>query len=67
MKKDIQETAGPLQMATGLQSGAEAVIHSMKEIFGDEQTDAFILVDASNVFNSLNRNAALHIMQLLCP
>ena len=67
MKKDIQETAGQLQMATGLQSGAEAVIHSMKEIFGDEQTDAFILVDASNVFNSLNRNAALHIIQLLCP
>ena len=67
MKKDIQGAAGPLQMATGLQSGAEAAIHSMKEIFDDEQTDAVILVDASNVFNSLNRNAALHNIQILCP
>ena len=65
MKKDIQETAGPLQMATGLQSGAEAVIHSIKEIFDDEQTDAVVLVDAINAFNSLNRNAALHNMQIL--
>ena len=65
MKKDIQEAAGPLQMATGLQSGAEAVIHSIKEIFDDEQTDAVVLVDAINAFNSLNRNAALHNMQIL--
>ena len=36
VKKDIQEAAGPLQMATGLQFGAEAAIHSMKEIFHDE-------------------------------
>ena len=42
MKKDIQEPAGPFQMATGLQSGAEAAIHSMKEIFDDKQTDAVI-------------------------
>ena len=51
IKKDIQEAAAPLQMATGLQSGAEAAIHSMKEMFDDEQTDAVILVDASDTFN----------------
>ena len=60
MKKDIQEAAGPLQMATGLKSGAEAAMHSMKEIFNDKQTDAVTLVDASNAFNSLNQNAASH-------
>ena len=42
MKKDIQKAAGPLQMETGLQSGSEAAIHSMKEIFDDEQTDTVI-------------------------
>ena len=67
IKKDIQEAADPLQMATGLQSVAEAAIHFMKEIFDDEQTDTVILVDASNTFNSLNRNAALHNIQILCP
>ena len=67
VKKDIQEVADPLQMATGFQSGAEAAIHSMKEIFDDEQTDAVILVDESKAFNSLNGNAVLHDIQILCP
>ena len=58
VKKDIEEASGPLQIAVGLQSGAEAAMHSVKEIFDDEKTDAGILVDASNAFNSLNRNAA---------
>ena len=60
MNGDIQEPAGSFQMATGLQLDAKAAIHSMKEIFDDKQTDSVILVDASNAFNSLNRNAALH-------
>ena len=67
IKKDIQEAAGPLQMATGLQLGAEAAIHGMKQIFEDDQTEAVILVDASNAFNSLNRNASLHNIQIICP
>ena len=55
LKNDIQTSAGPLQVATGLQSGSEAAIHSMKEIFDSDETEAIILVDASNAFNSLNR------------
>ena len=35
LKEDIQLAAGPLQTATGLESGAEAAIHAMKEIFDD--------------------------------
>ena len=54
-------------MTISLQSGAEAAIHSMKEIFDDEQADAVILVDASKVFNSLNRNVALHNIQTYYP
>ena len=56
-----------MQTATGLQGGAEAAIHSMKIIFEHEDTEAVILVDASNAFNSLNRQAALHNIQILCP
>ena len=67
LRKDIQQAAGPLQTATGLQGGAEAAIHSMKLIFENEGTDGVILVDASNAFNSLNRNAALHNIRILCP
>ena len=62
LKEDIQQAAGPLQAATGLQGGAEAAIHAMKDVFESEETEAVILVDASNAFNRLNQQAALHNM-----
>ena len=62
-----QQDAGPLQVATGLQEGAEAAIHSMKLIFEQNSTDGVILIDASNAFNSLNRKAALHNIRIICP
>ena len=64
LKSDIQEAAGPLQTSTGLKGGAEAAIHAMKEVFDDDETEAVILVDASN---ALNRNVALHNIQVICP
>ena len=67
LKSEIQEAAGPLQASTGLKSGAEAAIHSMKDIFSSVDTDAVILVDASNAFNSLNRQVSLHNVQYTCP
>ena len=39
----------------------------MKQVFEDENTEAVILVDASNAFNSLNRQVALHNIQYTCP
>lgn len=36
-------------------------------LFQREDTEAILLVDASNAFNSLNRQTALHNIQLLCP
>ena len=60
LKDDIQESAGPLETATGLKAGAEAAIHSMRPIFEDSSTEAVILVDAKNAFNSINRKVALH-------
>ena len=54
-------------MSTGLKGGAEAAIHAIREIFEQESTEAVILVDAENAFNKLNRQAALHNIQYLCP
>ena len=65
LKEDIQDSAGPLQMSTGLRGGAEAAIHAMKNIYEEETTDAIILVDAANAFNRLNRLVALHNIQYL--
>jgi hypothetical protein len=67
LNEEIQDAAGPLQVSAGMKGGAEAAIHAMKDIYELENTDAVILVDAANAFNRLNRYAALHNMQYLCP
>ena len=50
-------------------SGAacEAGIHAMRGLLESEGTEAVILVDAFNAFNSLNREAALRNVRILCP
>jgi hypothetical protein len=39
----------------------------MKEIESMDQTEAMLLVDATNAFNTLNRKAALHNIGVICP
>ena len=39
----------------------------MRESFNSPETEAVLLVDASNAFNSLNRQAALLNIRHLCP
>ncbi|PFX33527.1 hypothetical protein AWC38_SpisGene1544 [Stylophora pistillata] len=39
----------------------------MRELFEHDNSDAVLLIDASNAFNSLNRAAALHNIGVLCP
>mgnify|MGYP001800026604 CR=1 FL=1 len=39
----------------------------MKTIFDEENTEAVLLVDASNAFNSINRNVFLHNIKIICP
>ena len=46
-----------VKVSSGLKGGAEAAIHSMRQIFQEDTTDAVILVDAANAFNRLNRQA----------
>ena len=63
----IQEAAGSFQLCAGQCAGAEAAVHAMRESFTNPNTEAVLLVDASNAFNSLNRQAALHNIRHLCP
>ena len=63
-KQDIIEASSSLQVCAGQKSGSEAAIHN---IFETDNTDAVLLIDASNAFNSLNRAAALHNVRILCP
>ena len=59
-KQDVINASGAMQVCAGQKSGGEAAIHAMRSIFKADETDAALLVDASNAFNSLNRVAALN-------
>ena len=59
-KQDVINASGAMQVCTGQKSGGEAAIHAMRNISEADETDAALLVDASNAFNSLNRGAALN-------
>ena len=67
LKNEIEEAAGPLQLCAGQDGGCEAAVHAMKLIFQEESTQAALLVDAINAFNSINRHSALHNINVLCP
>ena len=40
---------------------------SMRQIFGDEDTEAVLLVDAANAFNAINRKSMLQNIKVKCP
>ena len=42
-------------------------MHATNQLFKQEETEAILLVDATNAFNSLNRLSALHNIRRLCP
>ena len=67
VKEDIKKAAGYLQLSAGQEAGCEGAIHAMHKIFESNETEAILIVDAENVFNSINRKAQLHNIEYLCP
>ena len=66
-KTDVTKAAGSLQVSAGQEAGAEAAVHAMRDIFSDINTDAVLLIDAENAFNSLSRKVMLHNIKFICP
>ena len=66
-KKDVKEAAGSLQVCAGQEAGSEAAVHAIFDIFQNDDTEAVLLVDADNAFNSINRKAMLHNISIICP
>ena len=66
-KGDVQDAAGPLQLCAGQIAGIKAAVHFMRDTFQSGDTEALLLVDASNAFNSLNREEVLHNIRHICP
>ena len=65
-KPDDINASGSLQVCAGHKSGSEAAIHAMRSIFDADETDAILLIDASNAFHAPNRAKALHNIRVLC-
>ena len=67
LNADILDTVGPSQLCAGQDSGCEAAVHTIRHLYSDPNIDGLLLVDASNAFNSLNREVALRNILHLCP
>jgi hypothetical protein len=67
LRNDIQQATGTLQTCSGIEAGIEAAVHAMRDIFMEDDTEALLLVDAKNAFNSLNREVALNNIAVICP
>ena len=66
-RPDVQDAAGSVQLCAGQIAGVEAAVHAVRDCFGQDDTEAALLVDASNAFNSLNRSVALQNIRHVCP
>ena len=64
---DVEEACGYLQKCSGCPAGLQAAVHAVQQMYGQQETEGLLLVDATNAFNSLNRRAALHYVRYLCP
>ena len=58
---------GALQVCAGQQAGCEVAVHAVRMIYEDPSNEAVLLVDATNAFNTLNRNVALVNVNKKCP
>ena len=67
IRDDIQQAAGSVQLCAGQSAGIEAAIHTTNIRFSSPDNEGVLLVDTTNAFNSLNRQVALHNIQILCP
>ena len=67
LKPELVNATAPLQTCAGLPGGIEASIHAVRRMYEDPSIEGLLLIDATNAFNSLNREAALHNIRHTCP
>ena len=68
--EDAKAICGADQLCAGLTSGIEGAIHGMNQLWSDTETlehQGFLLVDARNAFNEINRIAMLWNIRHLWP
>ena len=66
LKNDLKLLGGVTQLCLGQKCDIEHAIHSLRESFEDTETEAILLIDAQNAFNSLNRELPIKNIERLC-
>ena len=67
VKEDFRKAAGGLQLCSGHEAGGKAAPHAMQNVFQFNSSEALLMVDAENAFNSINRKALSHNIRYICP
>ena len=65
LNEDIIRSVGNVEVCAGHESGCEAAIHAMSQIFNKEDSKPVFLIDASNTFNAVNRKLFLHNVSVI--
>ena len=66
-EKGLVSSVGSLEVCAGYEAGRESTIHATHKIYKEEESEAILLVDASNAFTSVNRKTVLHNIEIICP
>ena len=61
----ILASVGSLQVGEGHEAGCEPLTHAIRRVYEEQSAEA-VLVDSSNTFSSVNRNAFLHNVEITC-
>ena len=65
--EDVLDAVGPLQLCAGQDNGCEAAVHSIHQLLLESDTEALLLVDVENAFNSFTWEIAQRNVLHLCP
>ena len=64
------QSAGMDQLCVGMQSGIEGAVHAANKVWEDHTTEpdfGFLLLDANNAFNRINRSTMLYVLRYQWP
>ena len=67
LKSELRVLGSNYQLCLGQKCGIEYAIHTLRKQYERTDSDAMLLIDAENAFNSLNRMLALKNFANICP
>ena len=66
-RSHIVASVGSFNICAGHEAGCESLILAMPAVYEEQSAEAVSLLDASNAYNSFNRNEFLHNIEIICP